>query len=1732
MGDRPAVLQRLQRILMLALRAVLALALLQTVPSSAGPESGPGGTILVVVDGQQNFGAYYAEILRNEGFSFAVADVSTVGPAQLAPYDVVLLARTTLSSQQVSALQDWVNGGGRLIAMAPDPQLAGLLGITPAGGTVSEGYLQVVAGGAGAGVESATMQFHGTATRYALAGAASVAQLFSDATTPTAHAAVTLRTGIGAGGGQAAAFAYDLATSVVLTRQGNPAWVGQDRDGLTPLRSDDLFFGNAARDPQKDWVDLSKVAIPQADEQQRLLANLVVRMALARKPVPRFWYFPKGKKAVVVMTGDDHGQNGTAGRFDRLLALSPAGCSVAEWECVRGTSYIYSYTPLSDAAAAAYVQQGFEIGLHVNTGCEDYSQATLTNFYQQQIAAWRAKYTSLPAPITQRHHCIAWSGWTIAPEVEVAHGMRLDTNYYHWPPGWVANAPGVFTGSAMPMRFMRLDGQFVDVYQATTQMTDESGQSYPFTVDTLLDRALGREGYYGAYTVNAHTDTAITPEAEAVVASALARGVPVVSAQQMLTWLDGRNGSSFSSVTWNGGTLGFTVVKAAGANGLQGLLPYRTPAGVLGTLSRGGVAVPFAVQEIKGIEYAAFSADAGTYAAGYAPDTSPPTVQSRTPAPGAGNVSVTTSVQVVFSEAIDPATLNASTVQWSASGGAAVAASMSYDTATRTLTLKPSAALAGATTYTVRLAGGAADPRIKDGAGNALAADVSWNFTTETPAPAPNCPCTAYAASAVPANPSAADANPVEVGVKFTVDTAGYITHLRFYKGAGNGGTHVGSLWSANGTLLGRTTFTAETASGWQQAPLPAPVAVQPGTVYVASYFAPVGGYAGDNDYFATQGVDRAPLHLLRDGVSGGNGVYTYASSPSFPSSTWRSSNYWVDVVFDTTAPVDTSPPTVSSVSPTHASTGVSTSTSVRATFSEQVQSSSVGGSTFELRDAASNLVPATVSYDPATLTATLSPTALLAANATYTATVRGGGTGAAVVDLAGNRLAANVSWSFTTTAPTGACAAPANPIVAENCLAGSPASEWDISGVGDTGIEGFATDISVNRGTRVDFKIRTGAGSYRLDIYRLGWYGGLGARKVATVQPSVTLPQAQPACLSDAATGLVDCGNWAVSASWTVPASATSGVYIAKAVRGDTQGASHIVFVVRDDASTSALLLQTADTTWQAYNTWGGNSLYAGQPAGRAYKVSYNRPFSTRVVDGGQDWLFNAEYPLIRWLESNGYDVSYFTGVDADRLGNLIRNHRVFVSSGHDEYWSKNQRANVEAARDAGVHLAFFSGNEVFWKTRWETSIDGSGTAHRTLVCYKETHDGAKIDPSPEWTGTWRDPRFSPPSDGGRPENSLTGTLFMVNDGATTAIRVPEADGKMRFWRNTSVATQAAGATATLAASTLGYEWDVDGVNTVRPAGAIRLSTTTVANAPVLQDQGSTFGSGTATHHLMLYRHASGALVFGAGTVQWAWGLDATHDRGGPAADVRMQQATVNLLADMGVQPATLQTGLVMATASSDTVPPTATITSPAPSANLPASSTVTISGTATDSGGGVVAGVEVSVDNGATWRPASGRGTWSFAWTTPAATGSTVTIRARAIDDSARFDATGTSVTVTVGVPDTTPPTVTSVSPANNATGVSRTPSVTATFNEAMAASSINGSTFVLVRASTGAVVPATVSYNASTRRATLVPSSALAAGTRYTARVMGGSTGAAVTDLAGNRLQTTRTWSFTTR
>ena len=861
---------------------------------SAAAPTPSGNAILVVTNPADPFSDYYQEMLRTEGLNvFSVAPIGSVTPATLGGFDVVILSAMALTPAQVGMFTDWVTTGGNLIAIRPDKQLAGLLGLSDAGSTLSEGYLLVDTSKApGNGLANQTLQFHGAADSYTVNGATRVAVLYSNATTatPNLNPAVTLAR---VGAGQAAAFTYDLARSLVFTRQGNPAWATQERDGFTPKRSDDKYYGNAVSDPQPDWVDLSKVAIPQADEQQRLLANLILTMNKTKKPLPRFWYFPNGKKAVVVMTGDDHANGGTVGRFDQYKAGE--SCSVTNWECIRGTSYIYPNTPFSDQQASAYNAAGFEIGLHINTGCADFTPASLEAVYVDQLASFKAAFPSLPDPTTERHHCIVWSDWLTSGTVELNHGIRLDTSYYYWPPGWIQDRPGLFNGSGIPMRLADTDGTLIDVREAATPMTDESGQSYPLHVDSLLDRALGAEGYYGAFVVNAHTDYNPSPVSDAVVASAKARAVPIVSARQMLTWLDGRESSSFDSLSWANGNLSFAITAGSGTSGLQAMLPANSAAGILSALTRNGDPVAFTTQALKGIDYAVFTATSGAYVATYAMDTLPPTVASTSPVPGATGVSAGTSVTATFSEAIDPATVNVSTFTLRDATNALVAAAVSYDPATKTAMLKPNASLAFNSTYTASLSGGTVDPRIKDLSGNALNANYTWSFATQS-VPCTQ-PCSLWASTTVPGNAEENDPNAVELGVMFKSDISGFVRGVRFYKGPGNTGTHTGTLWSSAGKKLKTATFSGESSSGWQQVNFSAPVAITANTVYIVSYHTNVGRYAFDNFFFASAGTDNAPLHALQNGVSGGNGVYRYGAS-AFPNSTYQSTNYWVDLVF------------------------------------------------------------------------------------------------------------------------------------------------------------------------------------------------------------------------------------------------------------------------------------------------------------------------------------------------------------------------------------------------------------------------------------------------------------------------------------------------------------------------------------------------------------------------------------------------------------------------------------------------------------------------------------------------------------------------------------------------------------------------------------------------------------------------------------------------------------------
>jgi hypothetical protein len=616
-----------------------------------------------------------------------------------------------------------------------------------------------------------------------------------------------------------------------------------------------MFYGNMSGDQQPDWIDLNKVAIPQADEQQRLLANVITLGNLHRKPLPRFWYFPKLKKAVVIMTGDDEGSGQSFGRWDRYIAQSPVGCSSADWECVRGSSYIIGISG-TDAQAQTYTNLGFELGAHVNTGCTNvWTPTTLANFYSTQLATFRAAFPSIPAQASERTHCIAWCDWDTNAHVQAANNIRLDTNYYYWPPAWVANRPGYFTGSGMVMRFADLDGTMVDNYQSVTQIPDESGLSLPYAIDAMLDKAIGAEGYYGAINCNMHTTSVVHSGSDAIVASALARGIPIVSGRQMAEWLDGRNGSSFGSLAWGSNALSFTIAAAAGSRNMKAMLPTQGSSGALTGITRGGTPVDYTTETVKGIAYAFFPADAGSYVAQYGTDTTPPAISAITATPhGDGTATITWTTNEASDSRVDYGTTTGTLGQY---------ASDATPVTSHSLVLS---GLAVSTTYYYRVTSA-------DAANNAATAPVLASDPLSFSTPGPACfrdeTAAQFAQGTTGTNTYIAEMADGEVVLKPTLGTEFSGTTL---PAGWRAGTFVptagGSLSVGGGLITVNGTHAVATAS------------VGPGTSleFVATYTAGIFenvGFSADTQFVA------APWVVI--GFDGGTPDGVYARSNENP---------------------------------------------------------------------------------------------------------------------------------------------------------------------------------------------------------------------------------------------------------------------------------------------------------------------------------------------------------------------------------------------------------------------------------------------------------------------------------------------------------------------------------------------------------------------------------------------------------------------------------------------------------------------------------------------------------------------------------------------------------------------------------------------------------------------------------------------------------------------------------
>jgi hypothetical protein len=263
------------------------------------------------------------------------------------------------------------------------------------------------------------------------------------------------------------------------------------------------------------------------------------------------------------------------------------------------------------------------------------------------------------------------------------------------------------------------------------------------------------------------------------------------------------------------------------------------------------------------------------------------------------------------------------------------------------------------------------------------------------------------------------------------------------------------------------------------------------------------------------------------------------------------------------------------------------------------------------------------------------------------------------------------------------------NPTQIENGKTGT--SDWRLTNAASKReIEGFASAASINRGGQITFFVNTKDPTYTIEIFRTGWYGGLGGRR--ETQPTTLRGIVQPIPSPDPTTGLAEC-NWSGGYTLTVsnpfdPTDWVSGIYLAK-LTGSSGNQSYIIFVVRDDSRPSDLICQSTETTSQAYNAWGGKSLYNYNSTNSipAVKVSFNRPYD----DGeGTGEFLSYEFDGIAYLESQGYDLTYSTDIDTHANGAALIQHKGFLVMGHDEYWSYEMRQNVTAARDHGVGLGF----------------------------------------------------------------------------------------------------------------------------------------------------------------------------------------------------------------------------------------------------------------------------------------------------------------------------------------------------------------------------------------------------------------------------------------------------------
>ncbi len=482
------------------------------------------------------------------------------------------------------------------------------------------------------------------------------------------------------------------------------------------------------------------------------------------------------------------------------------------------------------------------------------------------------------------------------------------------------------------------------------------------------------------------------------------------------------------------------------------------------------------------------------------------------------------------------------------------------------------------------------------------------------------------------------------------------------------------------------------------------------------------------------------------------------------------------------------------------------------------------------------------------------------------------------------NRAGAQVAFSPQQVSVQG------NPIVRENAHPGT--NSWQIPPGKQATIEiqAYASATSVPAGQSIMFYVSTlqERTPYFISIYRIGWYNGLGGRLMAS--PPKQIGQAQgyydpnshpnliknrlincTTCSVDTKTGLVE-ANWKPSYKLSVPSDWTTGVYLAKFTDIDGMQ-TYVPFDVTGNFNSLAVAV-TPDTTYEAFNTWGGYSFYANATTGnvlgedasvpyingvlaRAVKVSFDRPYIQEV---GSAQVLSLEADAIRWFERQGYDLSYISNIDLQNNPGQLLQHKVYISLGQDEYWTKEMRDGVEQARNSGVGLAFLGATVSYWQIRLEP--DSNGVADRTVVCYKvETANGDLArDPfygkdNSRVTSLWRDPVL------GRPENELVGVMF--SDLTRQVAGYPwQLDGSANSPLLQGTELQKG---QQYGCAIVGNEWDSVFHNSVSPPGLTILGTSATENNYGISEVSNT----------TYYIAKSGAMVFAAGSLNWAAALD-----------------------------------------------------------------------------------------------------------------------------------------------------------------------------------------------------------------------------------------------------------------